>query len=109
MSRNRRRTSATLFPYTTLFRSRHEVRGGVHPHPEAARGEPGGRESAGRALAVGARDVDGGEMPLGMAQHVEEPRGRPEAPLDAAPLSFKEKAAGVVEGDRKSVVQGKRV
>src|SRR5438034_8082617 len=71
MSRNRRRTSATLFPYTTLFRSRHEVRGGVHPHPEAARGELGGRESAGRALAVGARDVDGGEMPLGMAQHVE--------------------------------------
>src|SRR2546422_3427685 len=47
----RRPPRSTLFPYTTLFRS--------------------GREGAGRALAVGSRDVDGGEMPLGMAQHVE--------------------------------------
>src|SRR5205823_14989550 len=53
---------------------------------------------AGRPFAVGPRDVDGGEVPLGMAQHVQEPLGRSEAPLDAAPLSCEEKAAGVLEG-----------
>src|SRR5256886_10631301 len=76
----RRPPRSTLFPYTTLFRSL------------------GRRERAGRALTVGARDMNRGKVPLRMAQYVQEPLGRPEAPLYAAPLSREEKAAGVPEG-----------
>src|SRR2546427_1296373 len=42
--------------------------------------------------------MDRWKVPVGSPQHVQQPLGRPEAPLDAAPLSREEKAAGVLEG-----------
>src|SRR6185503_18780723 len=57
----------------------------------------GDNEGARRALAVGAADVDAGEVPLGMAQSVEQTLGRAKAPLDAAGLSLEEKLGGRCE------------
>src|SRR5439155_6331264 len=72
----------------------------VQPDPEAAGPQLRRHEGAGGPFAVGPRYVHGGEMPLGMTQHAQEPLGRSEAPFDAAPLSREEKAAGVLEGQQ---------
>ncbi len=77
---------------------RDEMRRRVQPDLEPPGAQLGRGERASRALAVGARHMDRGEVPLRMAQHVQEPLGRPEAPLDTAPLSREEIAAGVLEG-----------
>src|SRR5713101_9655543 len=74
------------------------MRRGVDAHPAPPGAQLGRGERAGRALTVGARDMNRGKVPLRMAQHVQEPLGRPEAPLYAASLSREEKAAGVLEG-----------
>ena len=50
------------------------------------------------ALPVRAADVDGREVPLRMAEHVEEPLGWSEAPLDTTSLSGEEVLDGVFEG-----------
>jgi hypothetical protein len=42
--------------------------------------------------------VDRRKMPLGMAEHVEQPLGGTETPFDPRGLSSEEKLAGVFEG-----------
>src|SRR5205814_7905664 len=55
-------------------------------------------KGARRALPVRTTDVDGREMPLRMAEHVEEPLGWAKAPLDTTGLSGEEVLNGVFEG-----------
>src|SRR5690242_1547169 len=74
------------------------MRRGIDPDPEAAILEIGRQEGAGRALAVGAADVDAGEVAFGMAQDVEQSFGGTQRPLDATGLAGKEKPAGVRVG-----------
>src|SRR6266496_1338784 len=75
-----------------------EVGGGVEPDAPPLCPQLIGHESGRGSLAVGAADVDGRKVPLGMAQHVEQPLGRAEAPFDAGRLSCEKKLAGVFEG-----------
>ncbi len=56
------------------------MRRAVDPDPEATILEIGRQERAGRALAVGAADMDAGEVAFGMAQDFEQQQLRARAP-----------------------------
>src|SRR6266705_5549339 len=74
------------------------MRRGVEPDAPTLRPQIIGYEGACGPFAVSPADVNGREVALGMAQHVEQPLGRAEAPFDAGRLSCKKKLAGVFEG-----------
>src|SRR6266511_4579625 len=83
--------------YGDALARREEMRRRVQADAPALRPELIRHERAGRSFAVGAADVDRGEMAFRPTEHVEQSLGRAETPLDAAGLPGEKKLAGVFE------------
>src|SRR3712207_9052571 len=86
----RRPPRSTLFPYTTLFRSRRDPL--VVPQPEPGGGQPGHHAVRGVAVAVGVADER--ERLVAAVRR----RGPPGGPVDALPREERRQRPG----DRKS-------
>ena len=74
--------------------TRHQVRRGVQPDPNAVRLEDAGEQRRSRALAVGAEDQDRGESAFGAAEGVERPLHPLEAREDPLLLAWGEQSLG---------------